>query len=274
VKTYGDDKLRTLLRSYGEGLEGDAALTKTLGASMEQLQATFDKAVDERFGPLRAALRPAKGVDLSDPAALQTAVASHPRNYSVHLAYGRTLAAAKDKAAFEPLERAAELVPMATGEASPHALMAELAEQLGDEARALQEYQSLLAHDHTAVDPARKLAALAEKLGQPDTAAYAYERIVALDPSDAAAHTGLGRLALKKNQTDLAVREFTAALALGPADRASAHCDLGEALLARGLMAEAKREALAALEIAPTFERAQELLLKAIQSKSPAGPRP
>jgi tetratricopeptide (TPR) repeat protein len=274
VKTYGDDKLRTLVRSYGEGLEGDAALTKTLGASMEQLQAAFDKAVDERFGPLRTALRPVKGVDLSDPAALQTAVASHPRNYGVHLAYGRTLAAAKDKAAFEPLERAAELVPMATGEASPHALMAELAGQLGDEARALQEYKSLLAHDHTAVDPARKLAALAEKLGQPDTAAYAYERIVALDPSDAAAHTGLGRLALKKNQTDLAVREFTAALALGPADRASAHCDLGEALLARGLMAEAKREALAALEIAPTFERAQELLLKAIQSKSPAGPRP
>ncbi|HJR60691.1 MAG TPA: tetratricopeptide repeat protein [Vicinamibacterales bacterium] len=274
VKTYGAEKLRALVRSYGEGSEGDGALTKTLGSSMEQLQASFDKAVDARFGQLRTALRPVKGVDPADPGALRAAMSAHPQNYGIHLAYGRALASAKDKAAFEPLERAASLVPMATGDDSPHALMAELAVQLGDEARAVREYQALLAHDHTTVDSARKLAALAEKLGDADAAALGYERVVALDPSDAAAHTGLGRLALKKSQPDIAVREFKAALALGPADRASAHCDLGEGYLAKGLAADAKREALAALEIAPTFERAQELLLKAIQSKASARPRP
>jgi hypothetical protein len=73
---------------------------------------------------------------------------------------------------------------------------------------------------------------------------------------------------LKRNDPDLAIREFKAALALGPADRAGAHCDLGEAFLARGSAADAKREALAALEIAPTFERAQDLLLKAIGGSS------
>ena len=57
---------------------------------------------------------------------------------------------------------------------------------------------------------------------------------MALDPYDAAAHTGLGRLAMKKNQAEIAVREFKAAMALRPADRAAAHCDLGEALLAVG----------------------------------------
>jgi tetratricopeptide (TPR) repeat protein len=274
VKTYGDEKLRTLVRSYGEGFEGDAALTKTLGSSMEQLQASFDKAVDARFGQLRTALRPVTGVDPADPAALRAAVAAHPGNYGIHLAYGRTLAATKDKAAFEPLERAAALVPVATGDESPHALMAELAVQLGDEARALREYQAWLEHDHTTVEAARKLAALADKLGNTEAAALGYSRVVALDPSDAAAHTGLGRLALKKNQPDMAVREFKAALALAPADRASAHCDLGEGYLAKGLAADAKREALAALEIAPTFERAQELLLKAIQLKPSLGPRP
>ena len=36
-----------------------------------------------------------------------------------------------------------------------------------------------------------------------------------------------------------------------------------------GRGAEAKKEALAALEIAPTFERAQELLLKAIKTAGP-----
>ena len=268
VKTYGDEKLRALLRSYSDGTEPDAALTRTLGASMEQLQAAFDKSVDQRFGALRTALRPVPGLNLADPTALKTAAVANPQSYVVQMAYGRALASAKDKAAFEPLERAASLVPVATGENSPHAVMSELAMQLGDEPRALQEYQALLAHDHTAIDPARKLAALAEKLGKPDAAQLGHERVVSLDPSDASAHTGLGRLALKKNQTDLALREFKAALALSPADRASAHCDLGEAYLAKGLPADAKREALAALEIAPTFERAQDLLLKTIQSKS------
>ena len=57
----------------------------------------------------------------------------HPKSYGLLLAYGKALASSKDKAAFEPLERAAALVPVATGDDSPHALMAELAEQLGDE---------------------------------------------------------------------------------------------------------------------------------------------
>ncbi|HXG55261.1 MAG TPA: tetratricopeptide repeat protein [Vicinamibacterales bacterium] len=275
VKTYGEAKLRTLLRAYGEGIEGDAALTSALGVSMEQLQGGFDRSVEQRFGGLRMALR--AGPDLNtaaagDPSALRAAALANPGNYAVQLAHGRALAAVKDKGAFDPLERAASLVPVAIGEHSPHAVMAQLAEQLGDDARALKEYQALLEHDHTALDPARRLAALADRAGNVAAAAIAYERIVALDPFDAAAHTGLGRTAMQANQTATAVREFTAAMALRPADLASAHCDLGEALLAAGRLAEAKREALAALEIARSYERAQDLLLQAIKS-APTGER-
>jgi cellulose synthase operon protein C len=276
VKTYGEEKLRALLRSYGEGLEGDAALTKTLGVSMEQLQGGFDKSVDARFGSLRAALRTTPELEKTapgDPASLKLAAAANPNNYPLQLAYGRALASAKDKAAFEPLEKAAALVPVATGADSPRAVMAQLAEQLGDEARAVKEYQALLEQDHTAVEPARRLAALADKAKNDAAAATAYERIVALDPFDPAAHTGLGRMAMKNNKPEIAVREFTAAMALRPADRAAAHCDLGEAFLAAGRAPDAKREALAALELAPTYERAQELLLNAIKSASAGEPR-
>jgi tetratricopeptide (TPR) repeat protein len=273
VKTYGDDKLRALVRSYGEGLEGDEALTKTLGTSMGALQGSFDKALDARFSALRQALKPVEGVNLNDPSALRTAVAANPGNFRLNLSLGRSLASAKDPSAFEPLERAATLVPMATGESSPYLMMADLAIELGDEPRAIRELTTFLSHDHTAIEPARRLAALAEKAGDSRAMALAYERVVSLDPSDAVAHTGLGKLALETKQVDVAIREFKAALALGPADRAGAHCNLGEAYLAKGLAADAKREALAALEIAPTFERAQELLLKAIQSES-SGERP
>ena len=207
-----------------------------------------------------------------DAEGLKTAAAANPGNFGVQLAYGRALASTKDRAAFQALEKAAALVPVATGEESPHLVMAQLAEQLGDDARAVQEYVKFLAQDHTALDPARKLAVIAEKVGNTDAALLAYERVVALDPFDTPAHTGLGRLAMKKNQPEVAIREFRAVMALRPTDRAAAHVDLGEAYVAVGKLAEAKKEALAALELAPTYERAQELLLKAIQSK-PGGPQ-
>ena len=275
VKTFGQEKLRALITSYGEGLEGDSALVKTLGVSMEQLQGGFDKTVDERFGSLRAALKSSpemeKALKEASPEGLKSAAAANPGNFALQLAYGRALASANDRAAFAPLEKAAGLVPVAIGEESPYAVMAQLAEQLGDHERAVREYQKLLAQDHTALPSARRLAALGEKLGNADATAVAYARIVELDPYDVPAHAGLGRLAMKKNQPETAVREFRAAMALRPTDRAAAHCDLGEAYLALGKAADAKREALAALELAPTFERAQELLLKSIQSASGAG---
>jgi tetratricopeptide (TPR) repeat protein len=206
--------------------------------------------------------------------ALRAAAAANPGSYAAQLAYGEALAAAGDRAAFEPLERAAALVPGATGETSPHAIMARLAEQLGDTPRAIVEYRALLAQDHTSVDAARKLAALAEKgsaAQMQQVLTVAYDRVVAIDPFDPAAHAGLGRLALKNNQPETAVREFKAALAIGPADKASAHCDLGEAYLLANRPAEAKAEALAALEIAPSFDRAQELLLRAIKGTGAGG---
>ena len=77
----------------------------------------------------------------------------------------------------------------------------------------------------------------------------------------------LGRLLLAAKDTAGATLEFRAALAAGPVDRAAAHADLGESYLLAGRRAEARREALKALEIAPTFERAQELLLKSGESR-------
>ncbi len=260
-------------------------MEQALGVPLASLQGTFDQALDARFGALRAALRAVPGASdpagqrgargssaPPDPAALAAAAAAYPGSYAAQMAYGQALAAAGDRAAFGPLEKAAALVPVTSGEDSPHAVMARLAEELGDEARAMAEYQAVLAQDHTTVSAARRLAALAGKAGGAGPLTLAYERIVAVDPFDPAAHAGLGRLAIAAGQVQTAVREFRAALALKPADRAAAHCDLAEAYLAARRPGEAKSEALAALEIAPSYDRAQELLLRAIQGTGPGAP--
>ena len=272
VSSYGQDALRRLLVAYGEGLEGEAALAKGLGASTDKLQASFDSAVEKRFGALLSALRSAPAEGQAKPEAqgvaeLKVAAAANPDSYAAQLALGRALAEANDPAAFAPLERAAALVPVAIGQSSPNALVAKLAENLGDLPRAMRAYRALLEHDHSAVEPARRLAMLAEKTGDEAMLQFAWDRIVALDPFDAAAHSGSGRLALKRRDSAVAMREFKAALLTNVADKAGAHCDLGEAYLLAGRTADAKKEALSALEIAPTFERAQDLLLKAVEGR-------
>ncbi|MEO7271302.1 MAG: tetratricopeptide repeat protein [Vicinamibacterales bacterium] len=269
VASKGEAALRQLLLTYGDGTEGDAAIQKGLGVSIDQLQTTFDASLDTRFSALRAALRdqPQPQGREPDVNALRLSAGMMPGSYRAQMAYGLALAEQGDKTAFEPLGKAAALIPVAIGEQSPHAVMARLAEKLSDPTRAIAEYKLFLANDHTDVAAARQLATLAEKAGDEPGIALARERVVALDPFDAEAHTGLGRVALKRKDATVAIREFKAALVTGAADQASAHCDLADAYLLAAKPADAKREALAALEIAPSFERAQDLLLKSVEGK-------
>jgi tetratricopeptide (TPR) repeat protein len=147
--------------------------------------------------------------------------------------------------------------------------MAQIAIERKDRQRAIAELRTLLNADFDNLAAARQLAALLKEAGASDPAALrpVYERIAALDPFDADAHGVLGRLALDRDDPDFATREFKTVLALNPVDQAAAHTDLADSLLRSGKRAEAKRETLAALEIAPSYERAQVLLLRLSESR-------
>ncbi|HET7697413.1 MAG TPA: tetratricopeptide repeat protein [Vicinamibacterales bacterium] len=281
VATKGQGALNALVKSYAGGIDNDAALQRALGVNIDTLQVSFDNALEDRFGAMRRALHdpgapktPAGVAVLEKPAerssidTLKAAAAARPDSFVAQLALGKALAAGGDAAAYAPLQRAAVLAPTAIGPESPHAVMAQLAEKLNDRPRAIKEYEAVLAADHTNVDAARKLVDLAAAAGDDRALNLGLERVVALDPFDAAAHTGAGRLAMKRKDHAIAMREFRAALQTGAADKAAAHCDLGESYLLAGMRAEAKKEALAALEIAPSYERAQELLLNAVGGQS------
>jgi tetratricopeptide (TPR) repeat protein len=86
-----------------------------------------------------------------------------------------------------------------------------------------------------------------------------------IDPYDVDAHTQLGRRALASKDYAAALTELQAVMALGPTNRAEAHADLAETFLGLNRKSEAKAEALKALEQAPTFARAQDLLLASIR---------
>jgi len=269
VSAHGEPNLRRLLRAYGQGLENEAAIKEAYGVSLDQLQASFDSYLDSHFGALRRALRqpdlPAQGATTAE---LKALVDTNPESFPLHVLLGQAQARDGDTVgAIRTLERAATLVPSATGPESPHALIAAIAEEKGDTARAIQALEALVKVDHQDVESARRLASLIAPLGDIARSAAAYERVVALDPFDGAAQTSLGRLALQRRDAESAVRAFKVALAAGPADRAAAHLDLAEAYVLSGQLPEAKRQTLYSLEIAPSFEKAQELLLKLVDGQ-------
>src|SRR5262249_19810060 len=162
------------------------------------------------------------------------------------------------------------LAPTAVGAQSPHAQMAEIALEKKDRRRAIAELTALFAVDFENLDAAEQLATLLKEDGVNDPAKLrpVYERIVALNPFDGPRRSPLGRVALQRNVFEFAARESRPPLALKPIDPAVTHADLAESYLKAGKRDEAKRQALAALEIAPAYARAQDLLL---QITDPAG---
>jgi tetratricopeptide (TPR) repeat protein len=268
---HGHDALTAMLRAFADGADTDAALRRATGRGTADLQREFDAMLTERYAATGRALQAPDGFALppgGGAEAIRAMAAKHAGSYPVQMAAGQALAAAGARAqAIAAFERAAALVPSAVGASSPRAQVAALAERAGDFPRALRELKALVGDDHTNIDAARRLVPLARRLGDQQALALAYDRIVTLDPFDAATHSAYGRLALASRDLALAVREFRAAVAAGPVDPVPAQCDLAEALLESGERAEAKQAVLAALEAAPTYERAQQLLLRIVEGR-------
>ncbi len=266
VDVYGQPRLRALVAAYADGSDTETAIRKSLGVDIDALQKSFDAFLETRFADMRRALAVPEGLKPEMPAEQIKAIASaNPGSFAAQMALGEALMASNPDGAMAAFERAAQLVPNVTGDGSPNALIAAVAVKKGDQARAASALESMVARSNTDLASARQLASLLDPARERSRLQLALKSVVAVDPFDGAAHATLGRLDLEARKLDDAIRSFRVALATKPLDRASAHADLAEALAEAGQRDEAKREALAALEIAPTFTRAQDLLLKLAQ---------
>jgi tetratricopeptide (TPR) repeat protein len=146
-------------------------------------------------------------------------------------------------------------------------MLAGLAAERGDTDEALEGLAAVLAESHTAIESARKLLTLARQAGQPAMARTGAERVLTLDPFDAAAHAEVGRAALAAGDIPAAIKALEQSLALKAADPVTQHTDLAEAYLRAGKPDETRKHAILALELAPRFERAQELLLQVVDGR-------
>src|SRR5690349_4657061 len=265
VKTYGEPKLQAFVKAFSRGIDTETALKEVYGVGIDQVQTGLDAAFDRDFGAMRKAL---KKIDIPQNATADQLAAmaqANPDSFAVQMRLAAERKKAGDAAgAIRALEQAAKLLPAIQGKQNPHVAIAEIALEQKNTARAIEALDAFLKVDGNDVDAARQRAQLLEPLGDAARTAAAYARVVDADPFDSHAQTMVGRAALQRKDAPAAIRAFRAALAAKPADAAVAHYDLAQAYLAAGQNAEAKTETLTALEIAPSFEPAQSLLLKIV----------
>ena len=275
IATYGEPALGQMLRAYGKGLDTDAAFTEAFTVTLDGVQRGFDAWLDRKYADMRRALKAPTIPEKASLDELKAIAAANEGSFVAQMALARGLFDGGDlPGSIQALERASKLVPIATGGSNPNVMIAAVATKQGDSARAIRALEAVMAVESSDVESARRLADLVAPLGDAARTAAAYARVAEIDPFDAQAQSAVGRYALQQKDAPRALRALRSALAAGAADRAAAHTDLGEAYLLASQFGEAKREALAALEIAPSFERAQDLLLSVVTAQPAGGGTP
>lgn len=238
----GDDgfpKILDMLHAYARGATDDEVFRKVLKLEPAALDAKFDDYLRTRFA---GAMNPAFASELK----LGTSLFEH----------------GQPTQAVPHLERAKSLFPDYAGPGNPYALLAKIDEQRGELRQAADELSALVARNETAYDERLELAGLLERLGDPKGAADALDGALYISPYDPSLHTRLAALYASLRDWPKAIRERRAVVALAPVDRAEALYQLALVLYQSGDLAGARKQVLRALETAPDFRKAQDLLLQ------------
>lgn len=237
VETHGFPAVVQMLREYGTG-KGDAEVLQTvLGAGPEQLDAAFDAWLRERY---------------PDGAV---------RQYRDRLVEAQRLAQNGDLAGAEQqLAEAGDL--FAEADALLPTQLGRIRLERGDTAGAISAYARAAAIDENAYGANVTLAELAEVQGNAPLLVESLERVMYMHPYDVSHHRRLADAYAQAGEPEGVVRARRAVVALRPVDQAEALFQLAVALRDAGEPGEARRQVMRALELAPAFERAQELLLE------------
>jgi tetratricopeptide (TPR) repeat protein len=159
-------------------------------------------------------------------------------------------------------EQAKKLFPPYVDEGNPYELLAGIDEERGQKEKAVDELMAWRVQKGRDPKLFVKLAELQAALGRKKDAIQTLNESLQVSMYDVEIHNRLAALESEVGDNKLAVREYQAVLALNPPDKAQAHYNLAAALWKQADKAAAKREILAALEIAPGYRPAQQLLLE------------
>jgi len=262
---HGFRAIRAMLDGYRRGESTEALLASVLETTPERFDDEFDAYMGARFAtPLRALAPLAEAPPTqAGRTALEDFVRQHPGDLVGRLRLGTLLVREERWDEAQPhLTEALRLFPDYGGPDSPYLLLSRVHEARGDRERAASALARLNALSESNYDALLKEADLLESLGRPADAARTLEKAVLVYPYDVELHQRLARVAAAADDAALVVRAREGVVALNPVDRADALYRLALAQRDAGDRAAARRSVLRALDVAPNFEPALELLLE------------
>ncbi len=274
-RDWGDQALVDMLRAYGAGQSSAQAFETVLDMKAKEFDQAFDRYMKDRFTGALTALQSPHMEELQSgnmdlPALIRTA-SRRENDFPVQLATGQALVRAERyEEAISYLTRAKELFSEYAGGDSPYWFLAMAYKAEGLPERAAAELADLTAINAGHYFAYLERADLLEMLGNPAEAAVALDRAQYVYPFDMDIHRRLGDLYRGLGDWKRVIRERQAVLALDPVDRAEAEYQLALAYFESGDLRQARRAVLQALERAPNFEKALELLLEIRSRRSGA----
>lgn len=264
---YGFNAILEMLRGYKEKKKTPEILLSALKLSEAEFDREFNAYVSGKISGFVKAMKP--GWENKDLAKLTKEEAlkqaeAQPDDFILNLRAGLELAAdGKDEQAVKFLKRSIELFPI-QGSGGAYEALAAIYRKQGNKAAEAEALDSLVKVDENDYDSLKRLAQLKLEAGDKTRALELLKMSFYVNPFETSAHTMTGDLLLEHETgaAEKAVREFQIALAANPPNIAEAQYNLARAYFTAGKKTEARRYVLRSLENAPSFDKAQELLLK------------
>ncbi len=291
VDDYGFNKLKDLIKAYGTFADTETIVKDTFALSVKEFDQGFNRWLEKRVEDVDVYVHVEDNADegtahghgaRSNSAAVLSelystnAVETHmrnrilaePRDFQAHLQLGIVLFKAKRyEEAVDILEEAKKILPWYSAYPSPPLVLSQIYEATGDEEKRLKELEYMVKynqHDFDAnIEIARK--AIAEK--EFEKANYHLQRAIGVDPYVLEIHQLLAQVAEAIDKPEIAIREYEILTVLDKTDPVNSYTRLAKAYLQGGKKAQAKYNSLRALEIAPTYRAAQEVLLQTVDGE-------
>jgi tetratricopeptide (TPR) repeat protein len=262
---FGFDAILRMLALYRDKAQTSDILTRVLKLNESDFDRDFKQYVETKTRPMAAALKTESNVAASLTKEDVIKMLPTQDTFALHLRAGHLFRADGDlENAVLHFRRAIELFPYYTGDGNAYDALADIFEKQGNHKQAAEVMVAHVKYDENSLSTLKALAALRARMGDRTGALEALRLSFYISPFDHAMHTEAGRLSLEEQQYAQALAEFQVALALDPPNIAEANYNLASAYHFLGKQVEAKHAVLRALEAAPSYEKAQELLLKIV----------
>ena len=265
AERYGFDAILRMLALYREKARTPEVLQQVLKLSESDFDQEFGAYIEAKVKPFQHALSTPNNVVASLTKADVVKMLETQDTVALRMRAAELFAADGDlQTATIHYTRALELFPYITGAGNPFESLAKLFEQKGDRAQAAKILESLVKTDENNLEALKTIARLRLALGERQQALDALQASFFISPFDYKLHTQAGELSLDMKDYAKALTEFQVALALAPPNVAEANYNVAAAYHALGRQPEAKHAVLRALEAAPRYDKAQELLLRIV----------